>query len=494
MTNEDKFKQSLNNLLNQKEFVFEESDWIAASKLIDSRRKKRRFGFYFLSGILLLGLSVIGFSLMQPTIKKQISFNESNKQHLEETKSTTPTSSKRNQNLVKMNSESSERTKSEFSNYANKDIDIKKISELNTQVKSNQNAVRNIPSSIPLTTQTASSLPGVTNVQNDFATIESNQNADNTEQNIVNNFQDPTITTLINTTTNPITSITEQFNYSTRVDEEKNTTIIIANNSHANTNVLTQELIPISKQDEVKLNADSIILQSSVAKIDSTGKHSIASISDTLKPTDLYASNELYIDAGGLLNFGWKNSNTREAMSISPALGLMFTSRITNQFVFSIGIGYHHISNLTYSNKQSKITRYGIGEYSKVTTITPYKTQFINIPIKLHYSLTKQNVIGIGYHISYLLDVQSKVETYTQQLADKVDYETYKTGGYTEGFKTFNSQLSVFYRRNIYRKFWVQAELTYGLTDLKENSFFNTPTFERNSGLKISLLYNFYKK
>lgn len=488
MSNEDKLKQSLNNLLNQKEFVFEESDWIAASKLIDSRRKKRRFGFYFLSGILLLGLSVIGFSLMQPVTKKQISVKENTAFKFEE--KTGKTLSKLNLNTEAASAKTDEGTRNKIGNHKTKKLNILKAQEAILQVVSTLSSVKNSSSSLPIKTSATNSLLQGTYTITNLSSLSSHQNTNEAEEN-VSNISSQLIGSLTKSNT---TTIENQSDNHTNVNKEKNSTSVLSVDSVTSNSIPTYETKPFVNQEYIKQNVDSNGLKQNIIKIDSTNKSKITNISDTLKPTDLYASNELYIDAGGLLNFGWKNSNTREAMSISPALGLMFTSRITNQFAFSIGIGYHHISNLNYSNKQSKITRYGIGEYSKVTTITPYKTQFINIPIKLHYSLTKQNVIGIGYHISYLLDVQSKVETYTQQLADKVDYETYKTGGYTEGFKTFNSQLSVFYRRNIYRKFWVQAELTYGLTDLKENSFFNTPTFERNSGLKISLLYNFYKK
>lgn len=486
MSNEDKFKQSLNKLLNQKEFAFEESDWIAASKLIDSRRKKRRFGFYFLSGIVLLGVLAIGFSLSQPTTKKQISTKENTVLTFKET----TTISTLNLNSEEASKISDENNTKKIHTYKKNKLDVEKAEESNEQLESTQFTTKNDSSSMPIKTLATNSLTEVTNAITRVPSLTSIQNTTESEED-VRNITNHLISSFTNTDTN--TSEHQSDNLTTS-NEAIVSNIVLSIDSSTTNNLPAREVESIVAKEQIKQNADSNSLKQNIIKVDSINKTTTAGISDTLNPTNLYASNELFIEAGGLLNIGWKNSNTREALSISPAFGLMFTSRITNQLAFSIGIGYQHISNLNYSNKQSKITRYGIGEYSKVTSITPYQTQFINIPIKLHYSLNKMNVIGVGYHISYLLDVQSRVETYTQQLAEKVDYETYKTGGYTEGFKTFNSQISIFYRRNIYNKFWVQAEFAYGLTDLKDNTFFNTPTFERNSGLKISMLYNLYKK
>lgn len=488
MSNEDKLKQSLNELLNQKEFAFEESDWIAASKLIDSRRKKRRIGFYFLSGIVVLGLSIIGFSLIQPVAKKQVSVKENSELNLEEKTGTIKSAMNLNSEVANTKSEGNNSNK--IKTYESKELGEEKVKEINKQEESTQTSTKKSSSSLPIKTTTTHSLPEVTNTKTNYSVSSSHQNENESKED-VSGISGQWVSNMNHINTN---SIENQFDNPTKLNEAINSTSIISVNSETSNYVSSHETKPIVDQEQIKQNADSNSLKQNIIKVDSINKTTTASIADTLKPSNLYASNELFIEAGGLLNIGWKNSNTREALSVSPALGLMFTSRITNQLAFSIGVGYQHISNLNYSNKQSKITRYGIGEYSKVTNIMPYQTQFINIPIKLHYSLNKKNVIGAGYHISYLLDVQSRVETYTQQLAEKVDYETYKTGGYTEGFKTFNSQISIFYRRNIYNKFWVQAEFAYGLTDLKDNAFFNTPTFERNSGLKISMLYNFYKK
>ena len=87
----------------------------------------------------------------------------------------------------------------------------------------------------------------------------------------------------------------------------------------------------------------------------------------------------------------------------------------------------------------------------------------------------------------------TKVETYTETLYTTENHETYNTGGYTEGFKLFTSQMAVFYRRQLMKDLWMNADFVFGLNDIKENSFFKINSIERNTGIKLTLTYNLFK-
>ena len=43
MSKEEKFKKKLQQLLDEQQFAFAESDWEAAKKVLDDKRRKRRF-------------------------------------------------------------------------------------------------------------------------------------------------------------------------------------------------------------------------------------------------------------------------------------------------------------------------------------------------------------------------------------------------------------------------------------------------------------------
>jgi hypothetical protein len=198
-------------------------------------------------------------------------------------------------------------------------------------------------------------------------------------------------------------------------------------------------------------------------------------------------------EAGGAYLMGWKNPGATDAQGLNPVIGFNYYNHVSPQLAVSLGAQYTSIGNLVYSNHVSTVTRYGLGAETSVTVITPDKVHYLSIPVRMNYFINDRNTIGLGINVGYLLTIDAKKETYDERLNQRKNYQASKTSGYTEGFKTFDAQLSVFYRRKIYKNLAVNAEAFYGLTDVKENAFFNSNVFERNTGFKLTLMYNLFK-
>jgi hypothetical protein len=118
------------------------------------------------------------------------------------------------------------------------------------------------------------------------------------------------------------------------------------------------------------------------------------------------------------------------------------------------------------------------------------------VPVKFAVTIRKDNIIGLGCNVGYLLNSDSKKENYTtsNNTGTKNNLKSSKEKGSVQGFNPFDIQASVFYRRKIYKGFSVNAEFIYGLTDVKDNSFFKTNSFDRNMGFKLTLCYDLFKK
>ena len=202
------------------------------------------------------------------------------------------------------------------------------------------------------------------------------------------------------------------------------------------------------------------------------------------------------VEAGANYMFGWKNPETRDAQGFNPTIGVNYFNNFKSKMSISIGLHYSSVGSLSYSSYSSRVVRLGLGEETRVTIYTPLEVHYLLAPLRFNYNVNAMNAIGLGCNIAYLLTVQSEVETYTE----KMDGQQYgnnleKTTGYTQGFKPFDTQISVFYKRRLYPNLAVNMELFFGLTDIKANHFFDTNnSFERNSGLKLTLVYNFLKK
>ena len=211
-------------------------------------------------------------------------------------------------------------------------------------------------------------------------------------------------------------------------------------------------------------------------------------------PTVSLLRNFFNIEGGVAYLNGWKNPDSRDAQGFNGVLGVNFYSLIATKFYFGLGVQYNSVRNLAYSQKTSKFTRYRLGEESEVTIITPQTMHYLTVPFKLNYQFSTKNAFGIGCNVGYLLNVVSKVDRYTESMNGIENMETYTTSGYTEGFRLFDTQMNLFYRRQVFGALWANAEFFVGLNDTKNNVFFKSNAMERNTGLKLTLSYNLYTK
>ncbi|PBQ31833.1 hypothetical protein CNR22_08650 [Sphingobacteriaceae bacterium] len=199
-------------------------------------------------------------------------------------------------------------------------------------------------------------------------------------------------------------------------------------------------------------------------------------------------------EAGANYMLGWKNPDGRDANGFDPVFGINYFTNFKSKMALTVGLQYTSVSKLSYSNYTSRVIRLALGEESQVSVYTPTKLHYLIMPLRFEYSVNPKNALGIGCNIAYLVTTESTVETYSEKMATKYDVSTSKEKGYTKGFKPYDTQISVFYKRALHPNFAVNMEFYYGLTDIKDNTFFNSKVIERNTGLKLTLVYNFLKK
>jgi hypothetical protein len=204
--------------------------------------------------------------------------------------------------------------------------------------------------------------------------------------------------------------------------------------------------------------------------------------------------NFIYFEGGTNYLVGWKNLDEKDANGFNPVFGLHYFHMFKKNIGITVGAQYNCVGNLNYSSHTSTVTHYDFGKVNDVTIITPTKIHYASAAVKLNYTIRKNNIFGIGCNVSYLLNVDNKVETYNQREDVISERQISKTNGYVDGFNTIDVQAAVSYRRILYKDFGANIELFYGLTDVKTKGFFNTNFFARNTGMKLTLTYNIFKK
>lgn len=489
MNSEEKFKQSLQDLLDTKEFSFDEANWLQAEKVINDSKRKGLWPFIF--GVLLFLISgVVTFAYFnspQPASTHNLAHNS---------ESQAEKASQRNQEILETSNLKGENTKS---NYSSKQYSAENASKssppeedkavaeshdgvaeisLTKQIKQHTLPTSAVDKKVEIVKQQANSIVpnvpvGLTNAkikedkkENSPEAITKQRNSESAKTEVLNPL--------------PVKEKAESKQDATILTASANPGLVDGSEKSMSYFQLTQiKTLLINPQDDKEI----IPSKDTIAK-------AAVNFANDLKRSTFFS-----IEAGASYVFGWKNSDIKEGNGFNPVFGINYHTSFTQKTFLSIGIQYTSLGNMSFNSHTFKVTRYGLGEESKVTIITPNKIQYLVVPIKLDYHLNASNIIGLGCNIAYLLNVESKIETYNEGFSvAKANYTISKTKGYTEGFKTFDTQLSFFYKRQLYKNLFLNTEFVYGLTDIKDNSFFKSSVFERNQGIKATLVYKLFKK
>jgi hypothetical protein len=200
----------------------------------------------------------------------------------------------------------------------------------------------------------------------------------------------------------------------------------------------------------------------------------------------------LSIDGGCSMLAGWKQNDVREGNGFNPMFGVTYYSALNQKAYFSLGLQYTSAGNLSLNSHTSKTIRYNLGEESDVMVITPSTLHYLVVPVRYNHVIGGKNMLGGGINLAYLLNVESNVEEYHYRMNKKENIKQYTSSGYTDGFRWYDVQLSLFYRRDLWKNLSAGAEIFTGLYDVIYSQPLDNTGVQRLTGLKISLHYNLY--
>ncbi len=501
MNSEDKFKELLNEKLNSKEFPFNAENWEKARQMIDAEQsgKRRLVPFiFYLVGIFTLG-GLTFYFLNRTNLKPEKTKAAQNTNKITEKPAI---GSNLKQNSQTSNNDKNTNNASELTNQKslprankNESSTIEKRSDYNdanTTINTNDGVVANDAPHL-IETQKSNATVTMKKVKRSKAIVGSNTNnvgKEMPEENSTTHSYSPESTIKARAdvkskrrSKNSVIPETHQQNDKSTLtlNEDLKNKIGIDEKSASllDTNIVQ---VPTKPENTVSNNGVDLEIKkdstSTLSKaIDSsvTQKKSIDSVQtkpEKVEVPGLIFKDFISAEAGFAYNNGWKNNGSKDANGINLILGLNYARDVSKDLKLSLGIHYTSINNLSNFSRMSKQSSYSFGESSKVTVITPNKIHYLLLPFKIIYVMDQNNFVGVGYTFAYLITVKSKVENYTQSINTRTETSVTNTTGYTKGFKPFDSQVAVFYRRKIRSNLYANVEMFFGLTDIKDNTFF----------------------
>ncbi|MCU0360566.1 MAG: hypothetical protein MUF75_07595 [Bacteroidia bacterium] len=457
MSKEEEFKKTLQQLLDEQTFAFEESDWEVAKKVIEGNRRKRRLlPFWFMLG----GVVIFTGRLMLWPEAKPVFID---KHQISEQRVTAP------------------RTKAETVSEETKSIKARPTAPALSQsklaeVSNNATSAPEKQSPKPIST---SPLAGVSVSQN--AVPDQKEEAVYVAEplQISENAEVPVVPLISAITTNQ----SSQENNKGLISTEEKAGDPLAT-SLPLTALETPSTLPL---EEAKTTSNEVVATATALPKDSSELSPAAG--SALSLPEIKKNMLWSVEAGCNVLYGWKSPTGTEGRGFNPVLGINYHKAITERIDYSLGLHFTGIHHLGAFSDTSTITKYSFGEERQVTVISPQTFYYLNFPLRFSWNFSKKQSLGSSFELGYLLNVNSTVETYEESFSVG-EKQSSKELGYTEGIAPYNFQMGFFYRRELFKNLYIQPEVFFGLVDLKDDAFFNSSVKERSSGLKLSLLYS----
>jgi hypothetical protein len=475
MSFEEEFDKNMRQKVEDGKYPFDENNWIRVSRMLDVERKAERMAlirkFYIPAAlVLLLGLSgffvynnltgepqaagkIVAATVPAPvTVPSEIA---ANKETAEVAASPAPAT----KNTVREIN----------ANPVSKKVVVKSGPAQKNIV--NSNAEKSIPA------QDSKSNNGTSSSQSpDIRTNENNSNG----------YQEPVAN---------ITSDRSSSNSQQAADSEENKTL---NNREAS---------GIVSSSENPASAEEIVSADYLASLNAQIPYQM--VDPNLNPTfgqykkpkdeDYYSKSKkakmhyLNAEAGTSYMLGWQANGGQDAKGFNWFGGINYGFYLSKKLSIGLGLQAYNIGNIDKAFFDNERKNYSFGSSSSYTIITTHDLYYAAVPFRISYDLNANNRFGVGVNGAWLMTAKNTVETYDDLDNAKInDVKTKNTGVY-QGVKDKNVMLSVFYRSQITGRIGINAEFTYGMTDIFENNSRHTAT-QKPIAFRVGLQYTLFDK
>ena len=177
--------------------------------------------------------------------------------------------------------------------------------------------------------------------------------------------------------------------------------------------------------------------------------------------------------------------------SLNPVAGGGIMIPLGEHFGISAGLDYTFLNHASDSSIIYDSTLYSFGVENHRTEIGLRRLHYIGMPVNFYWRMNDHHAFFAGGSFQYLLATESRVRSYTESYSTIRDEKISSVFGYDAGIRNFDLLLDAGYMHTFGPHWSLQASYYYGLMDIKDDARYGVRKFERNSGLRFTLLYSF---
>ncbi|MBK9283320.1 MAG: PorT family protein [Sphingobacteriaceae bacterium] len=462
MKQEDKFDKIIKEKLDENEFPFDESNWLKASKMLDAEKGAnigaKSSKLFLMVGAILIGVAAGTFAFLYLGHQEQLqSFNS-----------------------ITLDMNNSDRENHSI----NQVIESEKgeLSE-NTSINSKQSDA------------------GAENISNESASINAHEgsiaqgtrpsNTSNRNPTLGNNSSNPGGSNIGSSSVGK-TNITG--GHSTY--KQKSNKL----NKKETENVVSADVFQSANNLASTASADYLEMHSSILDMYTREEAIKSSPNEFIRINEDYYNKSRrrlhFINAEAGLSYfnGWNSLSQKDAAGLNYFAGLNYGIYIKKKMSISAGIQYYNISHIKTAFYTRQNFQYDFGYNGNFTNITTNSLQYLSVPLRAYYNISRTGKLGLGVNAAYLVNASNTVETYTERDLVKTNVVTETKNGVFEGVNPMNIMLSANFSHRLNRRWFVNVEFNYGLSDTYQSKATGNNTKENNKGIRVGLQYTLFEK
>lgn len=178
--------------------------------------------------------------------------------------------------------------------------------------------------------------------------------------------------------------------------------------------------------------------------------------------------------------------------SIDPNIGFVIAKDITSKIGSTVGMSFYQKSKVN-AKRDFEYVDYLFGKNIERTTIETSEIYFsqmnFGVFYRIHEKVNLTGSLGIAQILNTRSEVSEKVEN-----SFFIDEKRSQTFGYMNGYNKTSYNLTFGIDYNIINRLNVELNYNIGLSDITKDTYYNTVSNDRNTGVQLLLKYNIINK
>jgi hypothetical protein len=199
--------------------------------------------------------------------------------------------------------------------------------------------------------------------------------------------------------------------------------------------------------------------------------------------------NEFGIIGGVGFSGSLVNTNNEGVNCVSEVLGLSYQHYFNGGFSLMSNLLYAPRNGVNAVKYYDKELVYGFGSVTKQTVRESSKLVYLELPIMINYNLGNHNFM-FGPSVSYLVTGKHEFTTMYESQTNETTMESSSKWGYIDGFEDFDVAVVAGYEYGVKPNLNIGLRVNYGLTDITNNQYFGTDSFDNNVQFRLYLKYS----